>query len=189
MKLIEGLRLRLMDAVSPWQIRARAVLVSEVQPRYQQLAPRERRMVLAASVLLPLMVLWFGIMLPLHDRQQALLADLEVLQQQAEEAQYLATQAGKQGDGGKAAQPVNLLASVEQLARQLQLREFMTRIRPQSAAGGGQRLMLELKNAPYEQVIRFSHALANENLELYSIKIQLGASAGLVHVQAVIEGK
>jgi len=189
MKLIEDLRSRLMDAVSPWQIRARAVMVNEVQPRYQQLVPREQRLLLAAAVLLPLMVLWFGIVLPLHDRQQALQADLVVLQQQAGEAQYLATQAGKQGNGDKAAQPVNLLASVEQLARQLQLREFMTRIRPQPAAEGVQRLMLELKDAPYERVIRFSHALANENLELYSMKIQIGAAGGLVHVQAVIEGK
>ncbi len=189
MKLVEEMRLRFTEVFLAWQTRLRALFESVVLPRYQQLEMREQRLVLGAAILLPLMLLIFAVMLPIQDKQRALRSDLLALQHQAVEAQQLASSIRRQGVSGKPAKTVNVLAAVERLARQFKLRQSMTRIRPQPVAEGRkQRLMLQMKNAPYEQVVRFTQALAAEHLGLSSIKIQQGKSAGLVHVQAVIEG-
>lgn len=156
--------------------------------RYRGLQLRERRLILTAAVLLPLMILVFGIALPLQDRQKALQAELSSLQQQAAEAEQLAERLmavdTKQQNGGK---PVNLMTAVEGLARQGKVREYMTRIRPQASTDSqSQSLMLQLKNVPYKAAISFVDAIAREHLGLSSIKIQAGKSTGLVHLQAVI---
>ncbi|MDX8407963.1 MAG: type II secretion system protein GspM [Mariprofundaceae bacterium] len=178
-----------MEILLPWQARLRALFEAEVLPRYQQLEVREQRLVLAAAILLPLLLLIFGVILPIQDKQRALRADLVALQHQAAEAQQLASSIRQQGVSGKPRSSVNVLAAVERLARQFKLRQSMTRIRPQPVAEGRkQRLMLQMKNAPYEQVVRFTQALAGEHLGLNSLKIQQGKSPGLVHIQAVIEG-
>ena len=189
MKMIDDIRLRGLALLAPWQAIANDWLEKELLPHYRQLASREQRMVLIAMILLPLMLVVFGIALPLKDKLIASKAELIIAQQEAAEAQYLAKHVGQNRNGDKDSQPVNLLESVEKLARQLHLREFMTSIRPLPVVSGSQRLMFELKDAPYEQVMRFSHALTQEDLELISMKIQLGSSAGLVHVQAIIDGK
>jgi type II secretory pathway component PulM len=189
MRVLEKIRSSLLLRLSPWQAKANEWLEDALMPRYRQLASREKRLILFTAVLLPLMLLWFGLVSPLHDRKQSLLAEVIVLKQQAMVAQSLAGKISQQGNVGNAARPANLLASVERLARQLQLREYMTHIRPQPVVNGPQRLMLELKDAPYDRVLSFSHALALENLELDSIKIQFGSSAGLVDVRTVIVGK
>jgi general secretion pathway protein M len=157
--------------------------------RYRGLQLREQRLILAAAVLLPVMILVFGIALPLQDRQKALQAELVTMQQQAADTEQLAERLvamdTKQQNGGK---PKNLMTTVERLARQGKVRKYMTRIRPQ-ASTGGQKLMLQLKNIPYKTAIGFVDAIAREYLGLSSIKIQAGKSAGLVHLQAVINGK
>jgi len=189
MKILEDIRARLMDVLLPWQTRLSSLLEAEVLPRYRQLAMREQRLVLAASLMLPLMFVVFALILHIQDKQHALRGELVSLQKQAAEAQKLAALLVKKGGSGKAAKPVNILATVERLARKFKLRKAMTRIRPQPvAAGQSQRLMLQMKNAPYDQVIRFTYTLAEEHLDLSSMKIQQGESAGVVHVQMVIAG-
>jgi len=59
---------------------------TELLPRYQQLESREQHLVLIAAVLLPLMLIVFGWLLPLQDRQKALRAELAQVQAQAAEA-------------------------------------------------------------------------------------------------------
>ncbi len=189
MKIVEDIRARLMNVFLPWQARLSSLLEAEVLPRYRQLAIREQRLVLTASLMLPLMFVIFALILPIQDKQHALRGELASLQKRAAEAQKLAALLVRQG-GPKAAKPVNILAAVERLASKFKLRKTMTRIRPQPvSAGQGQSLILQMKNAPYDQVIRFIYTLVEEHLDLNSMKIQQGKSAGLVHVQMVIAGR
>ena len=160
-----------------------------VLARYQQLEGREQRLVLAAAVLLPLMILVFGLMLPLKDRQEQLRAEVQAVQTQVAEAErlalFLTEHAVELKATGGASQ--NLLGTVEQLARQTNVRSFMTRIKPQPSLNSGeQQLMLSIKDVPYDAVMRFMHALASRNLGLNSLKFQATAAPGKIHVQAVI---
>ncbi|OIO74701.1 MAG: hypothetical protein AUJ57_01815 [Zetaproteobacteria bacterium CG1_02_53_45] len=160
-----------------------------VLPRYQQLERREQRVVLAAVVLLPLIILVFGLMLPLKDRQEQLRAELQTVRTQVAEAErlalYLTEHAVELKASGGASQ--NLLGTVEQLARQTNVRSFMTRIKPQPSLNSGeQQLMLSIRDVPYDAVMRFIYALASRNLGLNRLKFQATAAPGIIHVQAVI---
>jgi type II secretory pathway component PulM len=158
--------------------------------RYRGLQLREQRLIQAAAVLLPLMILVFGIALPLQNRQKALQAELATMQHQAVEAEQLAEQLMAADTKQQNGKPANLMTAVERLARQGKVREYMTRIRPQVSTGSqNQSLMLQLKNIPYKAAIGFVDAIAHERLGLSSIKIQAGKSAGLVHLQAVVSSR
>jgi len=172
-------------------VRAPAVewIQAELAPRYHQLEGREQRLIIVTAMLLPLLMLIFLLILPMQDRQAALHVSVEALKQQATEAGQLATQLIANGGSAQTA-PVNLLSGVEKIARQTSVRAYMTRIRPQNTPGSkGKQLMVELKDAPYQAVIRFADALAMAKLGMESLKIQRGKSDGLVHVQAVIGGQ
>jgi len=79
------------------------------------------------------------------------------------------------------------LSAVERIARESHVRQYMTRIRPQNSPGSkDQQLMVQLKDAPYQDIVRFMNALAQAKMALNSMKIQAGESAGLVHAQALI---
>jgi len=73
-------------------------------PRYQQLDNREQRLVLVAAVLLPVMIVLFGLILPLKDRHDALRENLVAVQSQAVEAEkmarYLVEHAAERKGGG-----------------------------------------------------------------------------------------
>jgi len=159
-------------------------------PRYRQLDSREQRLVLVAAVLLPVIIILFGLLLPLKDRHDALRENLTAVQVQAVEAEkmarYLVEHAAER-KGGSAAE--NMMTTVERLARQTGVRRFMTRITPQITPDGGQkRLMISMKNAPYDATLKFIHALAERNLGLNSLKLQAADSPGHVHVRAVLSG-
>jgi len=163
---------------------------TEILPRYQQLESREQRIVLIAAVVLPLMLIVFGWLLPLQDRQQALHAELAQVQARAAEAEelarYLQLHAAEQKRGGAASE--NLLSLVERMARQTQVRSFMTRIKPSQSPGGHEQLMVSMKNAPYDATLRFIHALASRHLGLKTLKLQAADAPGHIHVRAVITG-
>jgi len=164
---------------------------SELLPRYRGLQGPEQRIVKVAAVVLPLMILLFGIMLPLHDRQLELLAAQQSLQLQATEAEQLAqrlVEAGPSQRGGGAGK-ASAMTLVEQLARQFKLREYMTRIRPQPSPHGGQKqLMVQLQEAPYAGCIQLIDALARKGGDLVSIRMKAGKEAGFVNLQMVIGG-
>lgn len=169
---------------SAWQpLRDR--IQTDLLPRFQQLQSRERYLLLAAGCTLPLMMLIFLLILPMQDRIQELTRSLITAQQQAAEADTLARQLVASG-GSKATQ-VNVLTAVERLARISRIRQYMTRIRPQNMPdSSGQRLLIELKDVPYNDMLRFVGALADGRLELINMKVQPGSSAALVHVQSLI---
>ncbi len=162
----------------------------QLLPRYQQLEAREQHIVLAAAILLPLMFMVFGLLLPLQDRQQALRVELAQVQAQATEAKalarYLKQHAAEQKKAGTAAE--NLLTLVERMARQTQVRSFMTRIKPNNSPDGHEQLMIYMKDAPYDGTLRFIHALAGHHLGLKMLKLQAADAPGHVHVRAVITG-
>lgn len=158
-----------------------------VLPRYQQLEAREQRIVRIAAVLLPLMIIVFGFLLPLQDKQKALRAQLITAQSQASEAEKLAqnlsarTVEQKNDTGSK-----DILTRVERLARETKVRDFMTRIKPNNSPDGSQKLMVRMKNVPYDATLRFIHALAANNLGINSLKLQAADAPGFVHVRAII---
>ncbi len=163
---------------------------AHILPRYQQLESREQRIVLAAAVLLPLMFIVFGLLLPLQDSQKALRAELTQIQAQAAEAAKLALYLSQHADERKSAGATseNLLTVVERMARQTQVRHFMTRIKPNTSPDGHEQLMVRMKDAPYDAMLRFIHALAEHHLGLNTLKLQAADAPGYVHVRAVISG-
>lgn len=163
---------------------------AQLLPRYQQLESREQRMLLVAVVVLPLIFMVFGLLLPLQDRHQVLRAELVQVQAQATEAAGLALYLSQHADERKSAGAAsgNLLAVVERMARQTQVRRFMTRIKPNTSPDGHEQLMVRMKDAPYDAMLRFIHALAGRHLGLKMLKLQAADSPGHVHVRAVITG-
>ena len=162
-------------------------LEAQLLPYYQQLQPREQRLLLAAAVVLPLLLLIFGIMLPLHDRHQALQTQLAQAQQQAAEAMALANML--QSQGGQQAQVAdgNLLTQVESLARATQVRSYMTRIKPQAMPNSdSERLMLQMKDVPYAALLRFMHQLAAAHAGFDNVQIRRAEHSGVVQFRALI---
>jgi len=153
-------------------------------PYYQSLAERERRLLLFAAVVLSIMLLVFAIILPLNAARHGKELVLVSLQQQVYEAETLAERLQSQGG----VQPRgSVMSVVDQLARVAQVRQFMTRLRPQPSGNGGQRLLIQMRDAPYDKTILFFKALSKKHLSLLQVKLQQAEQQGYVHVQAVIE--
>jgi len=180
----------MMEALRmPW-ISLRERLEASLLPRYQQLESREQRVLLFAAIVLPLILVVFGLLLPLQDHQQALQKQLTAAQIQAAEAEqlalFLSQHASELQSSGGVQQ--NLLTTVEGLARQTSVRSFMVRIKPHTLPDGSEQLMLRMKDAPYDATLRFIHALASHKLGLSSLKLQPAKVSGHIHVRAVITG-
>lgn len=183
-KILDDLRGRLDRHIEA----GRAWINEQLLPRYQQLAPREQRLVLVTAILLPLLVLVFGIVLPMQDHQRALREDIRVLQHQAEEASGLAKMLQKQGPAHQVGNG-DVMATVEQLVTQEKVLQYMTDIHPQASGQGDdaqQRVMVQLKDAPYTATLHFIAALAHASLGVKSMRLQEGSSPGHVHMQVVI---
>ncbi len=160
----------------------------QILPRYQQLESREQMIVLLAAIVLPVMIMIFGIILPLHDTQQALHKELRIVQSKAAEADRLASYLKKHGTVSESANSAeSLLTTVERLARQTSVRRFIARIKPQSSPNTQQQqLMLRMKAVPYDAALRFIHALAERGLGLKSMKLQRTKAPGMVNLYAMI---
>jgi len=163
-------------------------IAEHISPRYQQLESREQTIVMAAAIILPLLIMVFGWMLPLNDSQKALHKELILAQTQAIEADQLATYLlAHAADPTSNSGTSNLLTSVEQLARQQHIRQFISRIKPQrSLKNNKQSLMLRLKNVPYDHILRFIHALAEKGLNLKTLKLQTSKTPGIVQAHIII---
>lgn len=165
------------------------IINTHLLPRYQELESREQKIIIAAAILLPLFIMVFGMMLPLQDKQHALQQSLKVAQTQAAEADQLVTYLKKHAAALKSNthSSDNLLTNIERLARQTNIRAFITRIKPQTSLKDGQQsLMLQIKNVPYKDLIQFIHALAQQGMGLKSLKLQSTNTPGLLQVHAII---
>ncbi len=173
-----------MGAVAQaWLARARELWAQRALPWWRGLQARERLVLMVAAVVLPLAMLVFGVMLPLQEHNARLHAELAAALNDAAEAERLA--ALIVGQGG-ARQRVDLLAEAERLARQAKLREAMSRIRPQPAADGGQRLLIEFRDAPWPALVRFARLLADAGIGVDVLRVQRGASSGHVHARLML---
>ncbi len=153
-------------------------------PYYQSLAVREQRILLFAAVVLPIMIFIFGVVLPLCDARQGKLQALSQLTEQAVEAEILA--AGLQKNG-PVRSPQNPMAVADSIAKETQISQFVTRMRPQIGGGGGQRLLIQVRSAPYRKVVGFLDRLSKEGLSLQRVKMQRAKVSGTVHLQIVVE--
>ncbi len=174
--------------IETWKNSLTQSFEEQLLPRYQQLERREQKILLTAAIMLPLIIIVFGFILPLQDRQIALQKELSLAQNQAAKADslanYLTAHAAELKSNNSSG---SLLTIVDQLARQTQVRSFMTRIKPQVSPGGGaQRLMLSMKGVPYDAMLRFVHALAQRDLHLKQMTFKASKTAGHVHVHAII---
>jgi len=150
---------------------------------YQQLAEREQRLVLSAAILVPSMVLIFGILLPLNDDLHAKQKSLLALQDQAQEAESLAASILQQGVKKVHG---NIMTVVDQQARAQNVRPFITSLRPQ-LGGEKPRLWIQMHQAPYLASVYFYQALAKQDIQIVQIKWHETGKLGIVNVQAVVE--
>lgn len=155
-------------------------------PRYQALSQRDQRILLILAAFLALTLPLFGVILPFNDALQSAREQVAELQLQSNEASRLADQL--QRGGGAALASGSVMSQVDRIARSSGVRQYMTRIRPQAAAGGGETLLVHMKDAPYKESVSFLSALAEAGLGLTQLKLQAAESAGHIHFQAQITG-
>jgi type II secretory pathway component PulM len=150
---------------------------------YQSLAEREQRLVLFAVMTVPLMILIFGILLPINDDLHAKQKSLMTLQHQVQKAESLANTILQQGV--KEAHG-SIMTVVDQQARVQKVRPFITSLRPQ-LGGDKPRLWIKMQQAPYLSSVHFYQALAKQNIQIIQIKWQKTQQAGVVNIQAVVQ--
>jgi len=163
--------------------RVTAILQQHLLPRYQQLQQREQRLLLATAIVLPLLILVFGVWLPLRDEAAAIRAAMPALQAQLAEANLLAGKvtAGGTAGGAKTAAQGDLLTRVDTAARTGNIRQFITRIKPQPGLSG-QSVLVQLRKAPYADSVRFLAAMAGQGVGSERAKLSDVEANGLVDV-------
>lgn len=181
MESLNKLNSQVSGFLSSIRIRLMEFFDSYILSRYEALTSREQKVVLTAALILPVMIVVFGLLLPLHDRHQQLLKQLAAMTSQALEAEELVSVIHRNGGTYSG----DLLSLIEKLARQVGVRGYMTRIRPQPSANG-QQLLLEFKDVPYQKALVFLHSLAERKQEFSHLRMQAGSADGLVHLRIVI---
>ncbi len=149
-------------------------------PWYAERSEQEQRLLLLAAIILPLTIMVFGILLPIHDRIAELQKSLPAKAQQAAEAEQLAVSLK---EGKTARLQGSLLSNIERMSNQAAVRSFMTHIRPEATGNGQERLMLQFKDVPYDKYIAFTYRLAEKGINILFVRIQAASAAGKVHVQ------
>jgi len=170
-------------ALQPLIGRVQGAWYRVVMPRYYDLQPREQRLVVGAALVLPLIVLLFGLLLPAQDERRAEAARLVALQDQLTIASQLADQLTQ---AEAVSVPSNVLAAVEELARTHAVRSFMTRIKPQTDLSGHQKLLLQMKNAPFAKVVPFIHGVTARGLVIEQVKLLATKMPAMVDLQMVL---
>jgi len=148
-------------------------------PRYQQLQTREQRLLLGTAALLPLLILVFGLWLPMRDEAAAMRAAMPALEAQLAEAGILADKVAK--GGVKTAAQGDLLSQLDTAARSSNVRQFITRIKPQPGLSG-QSVLVQLRKAPYADMVRFLGQMAGLGVHTARAKLSDVEANGLVDV-------
>ncbi len=169
------------------QWREQWLLLQEAwQARYHQLQPREQRMLLFAALILPLILFWFGLWLPLQDRHDQLMQTLKTSQQQADEAVMLAKHL-QQSDRQRTPEVAtgSLLSRIDKLIAARHLRQTVKQMKPQPGMDGKQRLRLSFKPLTYAKASRFLLAVEQQGLPIEQMKMERQES-GYVRLQLLI---
>jgi len=153
-------------------------------PYYQSLAVREQRILWIAAIILPIIIFIFAIALPLSDAREGKLEALSKLTAQAFEAERLAVRLQKNSPAKSHASP---MTTADAIAKDVKISQFVTRMIPQIGGGGGQRLLIQLRSAPYRKAVVFLDRLSQEGLSLQSVKMQRAEASGMIHLQIVVE--
>jgi len=155
-------------------------LMERIRIWFESLAGREQRLVLFAAIAVPVLILIFGIWLPLQDRAEMLRQERGQLESQLKEAEILAAsleQSPKRNIQG------SLLATLDSLARQAGIRQQVTQLRPQVVMGGsGEKVLVQIKDTPFDILARFLSLLGREGVGLERIAIS-ASSGGKVNVR------
>ncbi len=159
----------------------------EMLPRYRRLSPREQRLLIFTAIALPVLLFVYGVWLPVMDKVHSLEKVLPTLQGELREAQVLADRLQK--GGHKAIGKHNALAMVEQAAKASDVRQYITRIKPQPSLGGGQKLLIRIHQAPYPNLVKFMGLLAKDGVDLGRTKLLAGDKAGVLDVDMIVEGE
>lgn len=150
-------------------------------PWYQRLQPREQKLLGLAAFALPMILLVFGLLLPMHDAAQQLQGDVETLAGQASEAGRLADALQRQGSGKQPAS--NPMTTIEQAAQQTGVRGFIVRIRPEAGFGNRQQMQVHMKDAPYAEVVKFLGRLQGMGMSVSRAKLYALEQPGMVDVE------
>ena len=157
---------------------------SELLPRYQQLAPREQWVLKFAATFLPVMILVFGIYMPLQDKLEALGVQVAKLEGQRSEAQMLADHL--QQSGGASRPSESGLTIVERVASSTNVRKSITRIKPQPALNGARSLMVHFSEVPYVDALRFIAELGASGLSVTRAKLRATETPGVVNIELIV---
>lgn len=157
------------------------------QQRYRELAVREQRILLAAAILLPVILVIFGLWLPLQDRHAELQHQLIKAQQQADEALALArvlqASVGKAGDRKQPSG--SLLSRVDALISELQLRQAVKQLRPQASMDGKQRIRVSFNPILWEKAAEFLKVVEERGMHPEQMKLEREKS-GYVTLQVLV---
>ncbi len=163
-------------------------LQEEWGSRYAALQAREQSMIKIAAILLPCIVVWFGVVLPLQDKKDALQTHVATLTVQAVDAERFSALLQQQKAITKPqAATGSLLSQMDALANAQGVRQYVTQMRPQSGMDGKQRLRLMMKKIPYAQAVGFLLAMDQQQIVVKKMKLQQDTSSGYVQLQLLLE--
>ncbi len=152
---------------------------------YQHCAPREQKLLTFTLAVLPLVVVIFGLIMPVHDRIAELEQEEVVAQQQLFEAEGLALRLqeslGSKGDRG------DVLMTVEQASRELKIRQYITHMKPTASLSGKKSLMIQMKDLPYSGLIRFLDRMGQAGVALEKLKLGSTGKPGIVEVEMKLQ--
>ena len=156
---------------------------------WDNLAERERRIVLISGLVLLLAAVFLFLIEPTLERREALNGQLQNLvnEQAWMEAQAPAVraraQAGVTGRAGPARAGGSPLGIVDVSARSAGLGSALRRVRPQESA-----VEAELEGAPYTDLMRWLATLEDRHgLRIISLSIDRGSEPGRVNAQLRVE--
>jgi len=152
-----------------------------IVPYYERLARREQRLLVAAAVIVPLLVYLFALLLPVHDKSVRLQRDLPSLTAQLAEAERLADQLHR---NGRKVMRGDLLHVVEAVAAATEVRDSISRMKPQDGESGRQLLLVSLRKVPYPHLVRFLAALGDKGVGLDEARL-MKSSNGVLDVELV----
>ncbi len=157
----------------------------QLLPRYQRLQPREQRLLLGAGIAVPVVVLVFGLLLPIRDEVARLQQEQITLAAQAEEAGRFADRLQNQPHARNAIP--DLLSGIEQAARSGGIRQQVTRIRPRTTLDGGKQVRVHIKEALYAKVVPFLGQLGRGGVKIVQVRIDAAEAPGRVNVELTLQ--
>jgi general secretion pathway protein M len=153
---------------------------------WEQLAPRERMMVMVCAAFIILTLIWTMAIRPLYSGSAQLQEDVADKQAQLANLQELASQAlpGRQGQaGGLQGGSDSIVVIIDRTTRERALADFLTRNQPEGESG----VRLRFENAPFDPLVEWLGEL-NQSYGMVTVSANFDdAGAGRVNCNLVLE--